>query len=117
MKSILFYSPDFSMCYSLLMYLQDKFNVTTTTDIEIVQSLISTSDFDVILLDTEPSVQVEEICRTLKTTKNNVPVILTYVYQNQIKDRDTIIRPFVNSVFYKPFDLNEVTRELSALAV
>jgi DNA-binding response OmpR family regulator len=105
------------MCYSLLMYLQDKFNVTTTTDIEIVQSLISGSGFDVILLDSEPSLQIEEICRTLKATRNNVPVILTYVYQNQIKDRDSKIRPYVSSVFYKPFDLNEVTRELSALAV
>jgi DNA-binding response OmpR family regulator len=99
------------------MYLQDKFNVTTTTDFEIVQSLLSTSDFDVIILDAEPSAQVEEICRNLKDANKNIPVILTYVYQGQIKDRETRIRPLVNSIFYKPFDLNEVTRKLAALSV
>lgn len=117
MKSILFYSPDFSMCYSLLMYLQDKFNVTTTTDMHIVRSLVANSEFDVLLMDSEPSREIEEICRGLKGSKESIPVILTYVYQNHIKDLDSKIRPFVNSVFYKPFDLNEVTRKLTALAV
>jgi len=99
------------------MYLQDKFNVTTTTDFEIVESLLSTSDFDIILLDSEPSAQVEEVCSNLKASGKNIPVILTYVYQNQIKDQEIKVRPLINSVFYKPFDLNEVTRKLASLSI
>ncbi|MFO7447891.1 MAG: hypothetical protein R6W90_16125 [Ignavibacteriaceae bacterium] len=116
MKSILFYSPDFSMCYSLLMYLQDKFNVTTTTDIDIVRSLTKNPAFDIILIDAEPSADLESICKTIKDSGKSIPVILTYVYQNHMKDMDTTIRRYVNSVFYKPFDLNEVSKSLTSLA-
>lgn len=105
------------MCYSLLMYLQDKFNVTTTTDIEIVRSFIKNPTFDVILIDSEPTNDLENICRTIKDAGKGIPVILTYVYQNHMKDLDTGIRQYVNSVFYKPFDLNEVSKSLTALAV
>ena len=104
------------MCYSLLMYLQDKFNVTTTTDIEVVKSLLPKSDFDIILLDTEPSKEIQEICMSVQSVKRVVPIILTYVYQNHIKELDSKIRPFVNSVFYKPFDLTEVANKLATLA-
>lgn len=117
MKSILFYSPDFSMCYSLLMYLQDKFQVTTTTNLKVIRDLTANSDFDIILMDTEPSKEIEELCKSLKEKKENLPVILTYVYQTQMKERDSKIRKYVNSVFYKPFDLNEVSTKLTALAV
>lgn len=99
------------------MYLQDKFEVTTTTNLEIIRALTANSAFDVILMDSEPSKDIEDLCKSLKEKNENLPVILTYVYQTQIKERDTKIRKYVNSIFYKPFDLNEVSTKLTALAV
>lgn len=114
MKNIAFYSTDFNMCVSLLMYLQNRYNITATTDLSVLKNIVHTSDFDLIILDTEPSVKIEDFCKEIKT-EINIPVILTYVYKNQLKDLDFTIRKYVNSIFYKPFDLNEVSMKLSAL--
>ncbi|HZW39941.1 MAG TPA: hypothetical protein VFF33_11635 [Ignavibacteriaceae bacterium] len=101
------------MCYSLLMYLQDRFHVTTTTDIEVMK-IIAKSGFDLVLMDIEPSKNIETFCRELNEIYK-IPVILTYVYKKQINNFDSSIRKYVSSVFYKPYDLNEVSQELSSL--
>jgi len=114
MKNIAFYSTDFNMCVSLLMFLQNRYNITATTDIEVLKKIIHSTDFDLVILDTDPSQKIENICMEIKS-KINIPVILTYVYRNQLKDLDYTIRKYVNTIFYKPFDLNEVSLKLSAL--
>jgi DNA-binding response OmpR family regulator len=114
MKNIAFYSTDFNMCVSLLMYLQNRYNITATTDLNVLKNVIQTSEFDLIILDTEPSVKIEDFCKKIKSDIK-IPVILTYVYKNQLKDFDFNIRKYVNTIFYKPFDLNEVSMKLSAL--
>ena len=114
MKNIAFYSTDFNMCVSLLMYLQNLYNITATTDLDVLKNVINTSDFDLVILDTEPSAKIEEFCKKIKC-EIKIPVILTYVYKNQLKDFDFNIRKYVNTIFYKPFDLNEVSMKLSAL--
>jgi DNA-binding response OmpR family regulator len=114
MKNIAFYSTDFNMCVSLLMYLQNRYNITATTDLDVLKNIIRTSEFDLVILDTEPSSKIEDICIEIKS-ELKIPVILTYVYKNQLKDFDYNIRKYVNTIFYKPFDLNEVSMKLSAL--
>ncbi|MHB1687193.1 MAG: response regulator transcription factor [Ignavibacteriaceae bacterium] len=117
MKNIIIYSSDASMCLSFLMYLQNDYNVTTTTDLYVLKMMTSCLDFDMIIIDTEPSKKIETFCQELRKTKTHVPIVLTYVYENQVKDFDKNIRRYANSIFYKPFDLNEVTKQLSALFV
>jgi len=39
MKTILFYSEDFNLCLSLLVYLQNKFNVITTTNFDNIDKI------------------------------------------------------------------------------
>lgn len=114
MKNIAFYSTDFNMCVSLLMFLQNRYNITATTDIGVLKNIIHSANFDLVILDTDPSAKIEKICMEIKS-EINIPVILTYVYRNQLKDLDFTIRKYVNSIFYKPFDLNEVSLKLSAL--
>ena len=102
------------MCVSLLMFLQNRYNITATTDIGVLKNIIHSANFDLVILDTDPSAKIEKICMEIKS-EINIPVILTYVYRNQLKDLDFTIRKYVNSIFYKPFDLNEVSLKLSAL--
>jgi DNA-binding response OmpR family regulator len=117
MKNIIIYSSDASMCLSFLMYLQNSYNVTTTTDLHVLQEVSSYLDFDMIIIDTQPSKKIEALCYELRKAKTNVPIVLTYVYENQVKDFDKTIRKYTNSIIYKPFDLNEVTKQLSTLFV
>jgi DNA-binding NtrC family response regulator len=115
MKNIIFYSPDFSMCYSLLMFLQETYRVTTTTDMDILKNIVTNSGFDIVILDAEPSEKIVEICKSVSEKKLETPVVLTYVYNNRTKKFEENIRKYINSIFYKPFDLNEVSLKLSTL--
>lgn len=117
MKNLIFYSSDFSMCLSLIMYLQNSYNITTTTDLEVLREIVKTPGFDLLILDTEPSKKIEAFCENIRKDGLDIPIVFTYVYQSQIKDFETNIRKYANSIFYKPFDLNEVTKHLSELTV
>jgi len=117
MKNIIIFSSDASMCLSFLMYLHADYNVTTTTDFSVLKMMISYLDFDMIIIDTEPSKKIETFCLEVRKQNPNVPIVLTYVYDNHVKDFDKNIRQCANTIFYKPFDLNEVTKQLTTLFV
>jgi DNA-binding response OmpR family regulator len=115
MKKIVFYSPDFTLNLSLLMYLQSNYNITTTTDIDDLKAISSSFSCDLIILDAPPTVDIETLCKELKEFSPRTPIILLYVFDNKLKILDEKIRKYVNSVFYKPFDLDNVTKQLSVL--
>ena len=115
MKKIVFYSPDFTFNLSLLMYLQTNYSITTTTDISDLKAICSSFSCDLIILDAPPSSNVEELCKELKLINSQIPIILLYVFDDKLKTLDEKIRKYVNTVFYKPFDLDKVTRQLSVL--
>ena len=115
MKKIIFYSPDFTLNLSLLMYLQPSYNITMTTDIEDLKAICSSFSCDLILLDTPPSEDIEVLIQELKLVKSKTPIIMFYVFDNKFKLSDQNIRKYVTSVFYKPFDLENVTKQLSLL--
>ena len=116
-KKILFYSPDFNLCLSLLVFLQDKYNITTTTDLSIIESVSENSTVDLILMDTDPSTAIERLCENIRRKNNSLPIILTYVYKKQFSESDKKIRKTVNSIFYKPYDLNEIAVKMSSLII
>lgn len=97
------------------MYLQTQYKVVATTDIEVVQSLICNKSADLVILDSEPSSEVQLKCEQFKKCRAEVPVILTYVFNNRVKDFETATKKFVNEIFYKPFDLNEISSRISTL--
>ncbi len=115
MKKIVLYSPDFTFNLSLLMYLQSNYSITTTTDIDDLKAICSSFICDLIILDAPPSKNMEELCKELKQLNHGTPIILLYVFDNKLKAFDENIRKYVNTVFYKPFDLENVTRQLSML--
>ncbi|MCH8326326.1 MAG: hypothetical protein IIB83_07180 [Bacteroidetes bacterium] len=115
MKTILFYSKDYNLCLSLLVYLQDKFNVITTTDFDILDKITSAIKPNLLFLDSDPDAKVENFCENFSTNNNSIPVIITYVYKSSLKAIDKIIRENVHSVFYKPYDLDEISEKVSSL--
>lgn len=115
MKNVLFYSRDFNLCYSLLMYLQESYSVTATTNIKAIGCFAQSSNFDLIILDDSPNKEVIELCKELKEKKPLIPVIITYVFDKKIKDAEPSLRQYVTSIFYKPYDLNEVTMKMASL--
>ena len=104
------------MSFSFLMYLQNRYNITLTTDIKDFELISKNTCFDIILMDAEPTEETECICRNIQHI-TTIPVILLYVYRNELKDFDKKIRKYVKAIFYKPFDIMEVKNTLDLLTV
>ncbi len=115
MKNVVIYSPDFSLCYSFLMYLQTQYKVVATTDLEVVSSLICSNSADLVIMDTEPTAEVQVKCKQFKKCKADIPLILTYVFNNRVKDAEERVKQYVDEIFYKPFDLTEISIKLPSL--
>jgi DNA-binding response OmpR family regulator len=115
MKNAIFYSPDLNLCVSLLLYFQDKYKVTTTTDLEVLNLLSINPTFDIIIIDADPNKQILNLCHTIKEENKKSSLILTYVFKNQIKDTEKSLRLYADAIFYKPVDLEEVTKNLNLI--
>lgn len=115
MKRVVIYSPDFSLCYSLMMYLQTYYRVIATTDLEIVSGLICNQTADLVIIDAEPDTELINKCEKFKKCRPEIPLVLTYVYTNKSKESETHIKNIVDEIFYKPFDLNELSARIPEL--
>jgi DNA-binding NtrC family response regulator len=109
-KNILFYSPDFNLCYSLLVYLQDKYNVTVSTDFHVLKSLTKSNNFDLLIIDSEPDTKIEQLCAEINNSSSPLKVILTYVYDKKMNAAEKRIRKYISTILYKPFDLTEISK-------
>ncbi len=99
------------------MYLQESYSVTATTNLKAIGAFAASSDFDLVVLDDAPGKEILDLCRDLRQLKPGVPVIITYVFDKKIKDIEPSLRQYVTSIFYKPYDLNEVTMKMASLMV
>ena len=115
MKSTLFYSPDLNLCVSLLMFFNDKYSVTTTTDLDTLENIIRSSSFDLLVIDAEPNDKIEKLCKKLKESDLHIPIILTYVYTIKYRDKESLLKNFIDAIFYKPIDLFEVSQKIDRL--
>lgn len=115
MQNVLFYSPDFSLCYSLLVYLQDRYNVTSSTDLKILKSLSQNGDFDLLVIDSEPDSRVEQLCAEIRNSNPKLKIILTYVYDKKMNLAESRVKKIITGVLYKPYDLTEFTKFLPSI--
>ena len=104
------------MSFSFLMYLQNKYIITLTTDLKDFKLISCNTSFDVIIMDAEPTNETESICKNIQHLKS-IPMILFYVYSKEFKEFDKKIRQYVKAIFYKPVDLLEVTSALDLLTI
>lgn len=115
MKNILFYSPDLSLCASVLMYFDKKYGVTTTTNFNNIEKIVKSSKFDLIFLDADPDVRVEHLINLVKKNKLNTPIIISYVYSKKTAQGESSLRDSVSAIFYKPFEMNEISEKIELL--
>ncbi len=114
-KTILIYSPDMNFCFSLSMLFQDRYNVITTTNLGMLEKFLATHTIDLVMIDAVPSEKMVERLGALKELNQNLPIIMSYVYSAKDVNLDQAIRQRVDSVFYKPFEVNTVSRRIDDL--
>ncbi len=103
------------MCYSILMYLHDNYKITATTSFAMIKRIINNADINLILIDEEPTEKLTRMCEELKANHPGLRIVITYVFNNRAGGYENEIRKYIDSIFYKPFNLHDVSDELSKL--
>jgi len=116
-KSILIYSPDLNFCFSLSMLFQDRYTVSTTTNLSMLETFVANYAVDLIIIDAVPSSRIIERLDALRSLRCELPIIMLYVYNAKDVQLDQMIREHVDSVFYKPFEIEAVSKRIEKLLV
>jgi DNA-binding NtrC family response regulator len=114
-KTILIYSPDLNFCFSLSMLFQNRYNVSTTTNLGMLETFLANYSADLVMIDAFPSAKIIQTLEGLKELKRHLPIIMLYVYNSKDVGMDKTIRGHVDSVFYKPFDITVVSKRIEEL--
>lgn len=114
-KSILIYSPDLNFCFSLSMLFQDRYTVSTTTNLSMLETFVANYAVDLIIIDAVPSSRILERLNALRDIRCRLPIIMLYVYNAKDVHLDEKIRQHVDSVFYKPFEVEAVSKRIAEL--
>jgi DNA-binding response OmpR family regulator len=114
-KTIVIYSPDLNFCFSLSMVFQDRCNVITTTNLGMLEKFVGIYSADLVIVDAVPTDTLISRLDELKTCKQQLPIILLYVYSAKDMSIDRVVRTHVDSVFYKPFEISAVSKRIDEL--
>ena len=114
-KSILIYSPDLNFCFSLSMLFQDRYTVSTTTNLSMLETFVANYAIDLIIIDAVPSSRIIERLNAMRELRCKLPIIMLYVYSAKDLQLDHAIRDHVDSVFYKPFEISAVSKRIEEL--
>ncbi len=114
-KSILIFSPDLNLCFSLSILFQDRYHVVTTTNIATFEKLATCFGADLAIVDEVPSDCLIRRLEAIGSGRPKIPVIMLYVYNGRDVTLDRAIRSKVDSVFYKPVEISVVSKRIDEI--
>jgi response regulator RpfG family c-di-GMP phosphodiesterase len=114
-KTILIFSPDLNLCFSLSSLFQDRYHAVTTTNIATFEKLAACFGADLAIVDEVPSDTLIGRLEALGTGCPRIPVIMLYVYNGRDVALDRAIRSRVDSVFYKPVEISVVSKRIDEI--
>lgn len=114
-KTILIFSPDLNLCFSLSILFQDRYHVVTTTNIATFERLATCFGADLAIVDDVPSDCLIRRLEVLGSGHPGIPVIMLYVYNGKDVALDRAIRTRVDSVFYKPVEVSLVSKRIDEI--
>src|SRR5512141_809947 len=91
-KTILIYSPDLNFCFSLSMLFQNRYNVSTTTNLGMLETFLANYSADLVMIDAFPSTKIIQTLEGLKELRRYLPIIMLYVYNSKEVAMDQAIR-------------------------
>jgi hypothetical protein len=114
-KTILIFSPDLNLCFSLSSLFQDRYHAVTTTNIATFEKLATCFGADLAIVDEVPSDCLVKRLEVLGAGRPKIPVIVLYVYSGRDVALDRAIRSQVDSVFYKPVEISVVSKRIDEI--
>ena len=106
-QAIVLYSPDMDYCMSLRLLFQDRYNMITTTDVNMVVTIVNAFQPDLVIIDALPTLRMRRRVEMMK--RSNADLRVMFFCTQRFSDQEThdFIRSSVDAVFSKPVDLVE----------
>jgi len=114
-RTVLIFSSDTNLCFSLSLLFQDRYRVVTTTNIAAIEELACGSAADVAIVDESPSEYLLTRLENLCGGAAKIPVIMLYVYNARFVALDLAFRSRAASVYYKPVEVSVLSRRIDEL--
>lgn len=114
-RTILIFSADTNLCFSLALLFQDRYRVVTTTNISAIEEIAAGSRADLAIVDESPSETLLKRLEKLGDGSATIPVIMLYVYNARDVALDGEFRSRAASVYYKPFEISLLSKRIDEL--
>jgi DNA-binding NtrC family response regulator len=115
-KRVLVFSPDVDVASSLMLLLEDRFEVTRESNLQSFKEKITSWQPALILADAHPLPQdIMKLVEILKERPHGTYAILLHVYRNWRPAVETAIRTAADFVFYKPINVGMIASVISDL--
>lgn len=114
-QAIVLYSPDMDYCMSLRLLFQDRYAMITTTDANMLVTIVNAFQPELVIIDALPSPHMRRRVEHMKRQNEALRVMLFCSQRFSDRDLREFIRASVDAVFSKPVDLVEVTERIRAL--
>ncbi|HTS00581.1 MAG TPA: hypothetical protein VML00_12550 [Bacteroidota bacterium] len=114
-RTILIFSADTNLCFSLALLFQDRYRVVTTTNISAIEEIAAGSRADLAIVDESPSECLLKRLEKLGDGSATIPVIMLYVYNARDGALDVEFRSRAASVYYKPFEISHLSKRIDEL--
>lgn len=110
-NTIILYSPDIDFCVSFQMLLEDRYNVVTTTDLDMILMLVNTFHPDLLIADVAPT---KRMCERFEMIKSQEPTTRIMMFYASFPDQTLLskIHNTVDALYSKPIDVAEVTHRI-----
>lgn len=113
--TIVLYSPDMDLCLSLRMLLQDRYHIVTTTDVKMLETMVSSFLPDLVIVDGLPIEMVKR--RFENVRKANPQLRIMFFYASLLNNSwiHNFIHKTVDAAFSKPIELSEIMESIREL--
>ncbi|MBI5463493.1 MAG: hypothetical protein HY966_00900 [Ignavibacteriales bacterium] len=115
-KSILIFSPDADLARTLLLILEEEYQIVRETEIGRLEGRIASLHPALILVDLSAySPDIVRQLEVVKHTKRAIPLIILRGYSALTPSMNETIEELADMVFYKPADVDMITQAIEDL--
>jgi len=113
--TILLYSPDMDLCLSLRLYFQDRYNVITLTDPELLLTTVHSFHPSVLIVDALPTERMQDRFGSIKREHPDVRIIVFYGSHVGRDHFHEHVQSFVDVALSKPIEIEELAKYIETL--
>ena len=114
-KTIVLYSPNMGLCVSLQIAFEDRYNMLTTTDSEMLMTLVESLGPDLVIIDALPSLNLRKCFAKMKREHPQLRILL--FISSRLHNPAVLgsLFPLINAVVCQPITLTEFQRRIISL--